>query len=104
MAAEFESAAILFDMRLDQFLKISRLVPRRSLAQEFCDAGLISVNGATAKSSKEIKSGDEIAISRRDRRTRVRVTAVPDKKQLAKNEASSFYEILEETKTEDDLI
>ena len=90
-------------MRLDQFLKISRLVPRRTLAQEFCDAGLISVNGATAKSSKEVKSGDEIGIMRRDRRTRVRVTAVPDKKQVAKNDASSLYEILEEARTEGDL-
>ena len=90
-------------MRLDQFLKISRLVPRRTLAQQFCDAGLISVNGATAKSSKEVKSGDEIGIMRRDRRTRVRVTAVPEKKQVAKNDASSLYEILEEARTEGDL-
>jgi ribosomal 50S subunit-recycling heat shock protein len=103
MAAEIASAAILFYMRLDQFLKISRLVPRRTLAQEFCDAGLISVNGATAKSSKEVKSGDEIAITRRDRITRIRVTAVPEKKQVAKNEASSFYEIIEETKTGDEF-
>ena len=46
-------------MRLDLFLKVSRLVPRRSLAQEFCDAGVVSVNGASAKSSKEVKAGDE---------------------------------------------
>lgn len=97
------SAAIIFDMRLDQFLKISRLIPRRSLAQEFCDAGLISVNGAKAKSSKEVKSGDEIQIKRRNRRTRLRVTAVPATKQVAKNDAGSFYEVLEESVLGDDL-
>ena len=90
-------------MRLDQFLKISRLVPRRSLAQEFCDAGLIAVNGAKAKSSKEVKAGDEIEIRRRSRTTRVRVTAVPATKQVAKNDARSFYEVLEESVSEDDL-
>jgi ribosomal 50S subunit-recycling heat shock protein len=54
-------------MRLDLYLKVSRLIPRRSLAQEFCDAGLIKINGAVAKSSKEVKTGDEIEIHRRNR-------------------------------------
>lgn len=81
-------------MRLDLFLKVSRLVPRRSLAQEFCDAGLIIVNGSAAKSSKEIKAGDEITINRRSRATKVRVLAVPDKKQVPKNEAESLVQIL----------
>jgi len=49
-------------MRLDLFLKSSRLIQRRTLAQEFCDAGLISVNGTAAKSSKDIQAGDEITI------------------------------------------
>lgn len=91
-------------MRLDQFLKISRLVPRRSLAQEFCDAGLISVNGLKAKSSKEVKPGDEIDITRRLRQTKVRVTAIPASKQVAKSSAAAFYELVAETELEDDLI
>ena len=49
-------------MRLDLFLKASRLIARRSLAQKFCDAGLVKVNDLTAKSSREIKVGDEIEI------------------------------------------
>ena len=81
-------------MRLDLFLKVSRLIPRRSVAQEFCDAGLISVNGVPAKASKEIKVGDEITIDRRNRVTRVSVQTVPDKKQVTKNEAASLIQII----------
>ena len=90
-------------MRLDQFLKISRLVPRRSLAQEFCDAGLISVNGATAKSSKEIKEGDRIEIRRRNRITNVVVRNVPATKQVSKGSAGELYQVVEEKLLEDDL-
>lgn len=81
-------------MRLDIFLKISRLIPRRSLAQEFCDAGLVKVNDATAKSSKEIKAGDEIEIKRRNRITKIAVEIVPDKKQLSKGDSESLYNII----------
>ena len=84
-------------MRLDVFLKISRLMARRSLAQEFCDAGLISVNGQTAKSSKDLRPGDEIEVRRRDRITRLKILIVPEKKQVAKSDASGLYEILSET-------
>ena len=87
-------------MRLDVFLKLSRLVPRRSLAQEFCDAGLVEVSGATAKSSKEIKQGDTIAINRRNRKTVVRVTTVPDKKQISKQEAPDLFDLISDEKIE----
>jgi ribosomal 50S subunit-recycling heat shock protein len=83
-------------MRLDLFLKVSRLIQRRSLAQEFCDEGLVFVNGSSAKSSKDIKTGDEIEIRRGDRLTKVRVLQIPDKKQVAKSEAADLYEIVEE--------
>jgi ribosomal 50S subunit-recycling heat shock protein len=88
-------------VRLDVFLKISRLVPRRSLAQQFCDAGLIEVNGSKAKSSKEIKAGDEVKISRRNRKALIRVDSVPDKKQLSKELASEFYTVLSEEAVDD---
>lgn len=91
-------------MRLDLFLKVSRLIVRRSLAQEFCDAGLIKVNNLKAKSSREIKAADEIEIKRHNRLTRVRVLTVPDKKQLARDQAASLYEITGEEKLADDEI
>lgn len=81
-------------MRLDVFLKTSRLIVRRSLAQEFCDAGLIKVNGLTAKSSKEIKVNDLIEIRRRNRITTLKVLQVPAVKQVSRNDAANLYEII----------
>lgn len=87
-------------MRLDMFLKVSRLIPRRSLAQEFCDAGLIEVNGTAAKSGKEIKVGDEITIKRRDRHLTIGVQQVPNTKQVSKQSAGDLYEVIAETRIE----
>ncbi|MCW5955872.1 MAG: RNA-binding S4 domain-containing protein [Pyrinomonadaceae bacterium] len=83
-------------MRLDVFLKISRIISRRSLAQEFCDAGLVSLNGSAARSSKEVRVGDEIAIKRRDRISRFLVIAVPDKKQISKEESATLFRVIAE--------
>lgn len=90
-------------MRLDLFLKTSRLVLRRSLAQKFCDANLVKVNGAAAKSSKEIKLSDEIEIKRGNRLTRLKVLEVPDKKQLSREYAANLYEILSEEILADEI-
>jgi ribosomal 50S subunit-recycling heat shock protein len=89
-------------MRLDLFLKITRVIPRRSLAQEFCDKGLISVNDDAAKSSKEIKAGDVIEIRRRDRISRILVMQVPTTKQVSKDSAGEFYRLVEEKVLEND--
>ena len=89
-------------MRLDLFLKVSRLVVRRSVAQELCDAGMIFVNGARAKSSKEIKAGDGIEIKRRTRHTVVEVVDVPVSKQVSKDSSSGLYRMLEDVPVDDD--
>lgn len=89
-------------MRLDLFLKASRLVLRRALANELCDAGLVKVNGAAAKPSRDIKNNDEIEIKRRNKLTKIRVLQVPDKKQISKHDAPNLYEILSEETLEDD--
>ena len=91
-------------MRLDQFLKVSRLIPRRSVAQEFCDAGLIDVNDARAKASKDVKQGDVIEIRRRDRSIKVRVVDVPASKQIARSAAPDLYELISESRSDDELI
>ena len=83
-------------MRLDLFLKASRLIVRRSLAQEFCDAGMVKVNGKQAKSSKEIHPDDEIEINRPNRQTKVRVLEIPEKKQVSRNDAVELYQVLSE--------
>ncbi|HQU94067.1 MAG TPA: RNA-binding S4 domain-containing protein [Pyrinomonadaceae bacterium] len=87
-------------MRLDVFLKVSRLITRRTLAQEFCDAGLIEINGAVAKSGKEVKVGDEITIRRRDRKLTVRVNSIPDSKQVSKQAAGDLYTVIADISVE----
>jgi ribosomal 50S subunit-recycling heat shock protein len=87
-------------MRLDLFLKASRLCPRRTVAQELCDAGVVSVNGAKAKSGRTIHAGDEIAVRRRNRLLTVRVLAVPTFKQTSRSDASSLYEILSDVEAQ----
>lgn len=90
-------------MRLDLFLKTSRLIPRRSLAQEFCDAGLIKVNNTVAKSSKEVKADDEIEIRRHNRVTRLKILEIPAQKQVSKNAAANLFEVLSEETVNDDI-
>lgn len=87
-------------MRLDVFLKLSRLITRRTLAQEFCDAGLIQINEAVAKSGKEVKVGDEITISRRDRKLTVRIVSVPETKQVSKQSAGDLYTVVSDISVE----
>ena len=83
-------------MRLDLFLKASRLCSRRTLAQKLCDAGRVSINGNSAKSSHAVKAGDEILIRRHNTLTTVRVLSVPTARQTSRKEASTLYEVLSE--------
>ncbi|MGB8508199.1 MAG: S4 domain-containing protein [Pyrinomonadaceae bacterium] len=89
-------------MRLDQFLRASRLVLRRTVAQELCDAGVISVNGILARSSRTVREEDEITLTRRNRILKVRVCAVPATKQISRAEAPSLYEIIGDEKVSDE--
>jgi ribosomal 50S subunit-recycling heat shock protein len=83
-------------MRLDLFLKSSRLCSRRTIAQKMCEAGLVSVNDNSAKSSTTVKPGDEVSIRRRDRLTRIRVLTLPTSRQTSRAEAGTLYELLSE--------
>jgi ribosomal 50S subunit-recycling heat shock protein len=83
-------------MRLDQFLRASRLVLRRTTAQELCEAGAVAVNGQTARSSRSIRAGDEITLTRRERELTIRVREVPATKQVARADAPTLYEVLSE--------
>ncbi|MEK6325372.1 MAG: RNA-binding S4 domain-containing protein [Acidobacteriota bacterium] len=80
-------------MRLDLFLKQSRLVPRRTLAQEMCEAGAVKLNGLRAKSAHEVREGDLLSIKQRGRMATVRVVKVPSKPP-SKQEAQSLYETI----------
>jgi ribosomal 50S subunit-recycling heat shock protein len=89
-------------MRLDLFLKASRLCLRRSVAQELCDAGVVEVNGAPSKSSRTVREGDEITLRRRHRVTTVRVLSIPGTRQVSRHQASSLYETLSDTRLEEE--
>ncbi len=77
-------------MRLDKYLKVSRLIKRRTVANEACDAGKISVNGKIARASYDVKTGDVIEITMGAKTVKVKVTAV--KEVVRKEEADTMYE------------
>ncbi len=79
-------------MRLDKYLKVSRLIKRRTVANEACDAGKVIVNGKQARASYDVKEGDIIEITLGARSVKVRVTAV--KEAVRKEDASTMYEAI----------
>lgn len=77
-------------MRLDKFLAVSRLIKRRTIAQQACDAGRVLVNGNAAKSSRDIKPGDELEIGFGSKAVRVRIEQVPTGN-VRKEQAEALY-------------
>ena len=76
-------------MRLDKYLKVSRLIKRRTVANEACDNGRISVNGRVVKASYEVKVGDKIEIAMGPRTVAVEVVMVADN--VRKDDAVTMY-------------
>ena len=79
-------------MRLDKYLKVSRLIKRRPVANEACDAGRINVNGRVAKASLNVKVGDVIEISFGDKLVKVEVLSTQET--YNKDEAKELYKML----------
>ena len=79
-------------MRLDKYLKVSRVIKRRTVANEACDTGHVSVNDKVAKPSTEIKEGDIVVIRFGEKETKFKVLSVAE--HAAKADASSMYEII----------
>ena len=77
-------------MRLDKYLKVSRLIKRRTVANEACDAGKVVVNGKQARASYDVTEGDVIEITLGARVVKVKVTQV--KEVVRKEDASTMYE------------
>ena len=80
-------------MRLDKYLKVSRIIKRRTVANEACDTEHVTVNGRPAKASYDVKMGDVIEITFGQRTLKVKVLDV--KEFTAKADASSLYEVIE---------
>ena len=81
-------------MRLDKFLKVSRLIKRRTLAKEVADQGRITINGITAKASSNVKEGDELSVRLGQRVLTVKVQRLQET--TKKEEAAGMYELLKE--------
>ncbi|MCR5619523.1 MAG: RNA-binding S4 domain-containing protein [Lachnospiraceae bacterium] len=79
-------------MRLDKYLKVSRLIKRRTVANSACDAGRVTINDRPAKASAEVKVGDVLSISFGNRELKVKVTDV--RETVRKEEADAMYEEL----------
>lgn len=80
------------DMRLDKFLKVSRLIKRRTVANEACDAGRVMINDRPAKASAEVKAGDIITIAFGNKDVKVEVLTVQET--VKKEEAKELFRYL----------
>ena len=80
-------------MRLDKYLKVSRLIKRRTVANEACDGGRVMANGRVVKASYDVKVGDVLEITFGSRTLKIRVTDV--KETVKKDDAQTLYEAVE---------
>ncbi|AEP00446.1 RNA-binding S4 domain-containing protein [Heyndrickxia coagulans] len=83
-------------MRLDKFLKVSRLIKRRTLAKEVADQGRIEINGVQAKASSNVKTGDELTIRFGQKVVKVKVENL--RESTKKEDAAGMYTMISETR------
>ncbi len=82
------------NMRIDKYLKVSRIIKRRTVANDACDAARVTVNGRSVKASYEVKEGDIVEVTFGARALKVRVLSV--KEAVGKQNAAGLYEVIEE--------
>lgn len=85
-------------MRLDKFLKISRLIKRRTMAKEVADQGRITINGNKAKASSTVENGDELVIRFGQNTVTLQITDL--RETVKKDEAETMYKVIKEEKKE----
>ncbi len=88
-------------MRLDKFLKVSRLIKRRTMAKEACDKKQVLINNRPAKAGTEVNPGDIIDLHLGQRRVKVKVAAV--KNTVPAKEAAALYELIKDYRVEEDM-
>ena len=81
-------------MRLDKFLKVSRIIKRRTVANEVCDQGHVKVNGRIAKAGLEVQSGDKVEISLGERTIKLEI--LESRENVAARDASNLYQLVGE--------
>ena len=82
-------------MRLDKYLKVSRLIKRRTIAKEICDGGKVKINGRAAKASSEVKAGDRLEIGFGQRQIVAEVLEI--RETVRADEAKNMYKLLSDT-------
>ena len=80
-------------MRLDKFLKVSRIIKRRTVAKEACDKGIVTINGRSAKSSSEVAIGDILEITFGEKVMKLKINEI--REHVLKNDAKEMFEIVE---------
>ena len=81
-------------MRIDKFLKVSRIIKRRTVANDACDAAHVSVNGRQVKASYDVKIGDVVEVAFGEKKLKIKVTDI--KESTKKSDAQTMYEVLPE--------
>lgn len=79
-------------MRLDKYLKVSRIIKRRTVAKEACEKGMVEINNKVAKSSTEVKPGDILKLTFGEKIVEYRITQI--KEHVLKDEAKEMYEVV----------
>ncbi len=90
-------------MRIDYFLKVSRLVKRRTLAKEMCDKHLVQINAQVVKAGKEVQVGDVVTVKSGHRTLNVRVDVIPERA-AAKKDTLTLYTVIEDIREKKDDI
>ncbi|GFP77953.1 MULTISPECIES: RNA-binding S4 domain-containing protein [Clostridium] len=88
-------------MRLDKYLKVSRIIKRRTVAKEVCEGGRVSINGKVAKPSTEVKEEDVIEIVFANKKLKAKITNIAE--HVKKENAKQMYEILEGEEDQDEM-
>ncbi|MBK1809590.1 RNA-binding S4 domain-containing protein [Clostridium sp. YIM B02505] len=88
-------------MRLDKYLKVSRIIKRRTVAKEVCEGGRVSINGKVAKPSTEVKEEDVIEIVFANKKLKAKITNIAE--HVKKENAKQMYEILEGEEDQDEI-
>ncbi|GFZ34181.1 hypothetical protein CSC2_47070 [Clostridium zeae] len=88
-------------MRLDKYLKVSRIIKRRTVAKEVCEGGRVSINGKVAKPSTDVKEEDVIEIIFANKKLKAKITNIAE--HVKKENAKLMYEILEGEEDQDEI-
>ena len=80
-------------MRLDKYLKVSRIIKRRTVAKEACDKGIVTINGRSAKSSSEVAIGDILEVTFGEKVMKLKINEI--REHVLKNDAKEMFEIVE---------